>query len=94
MTQNATQNPPQDPEFFTVRVHNYKDDGDRLSPTMHGVYTRATLHEAEAFVDAVVVGAYPDWDFFDAEIVPLHAATIPAVAKAQSINFLPEEMSA
>lgn len=77
-----------DPEFFTVRVHNYKDDPAHDLTSLHGVFTDRA--EAERIANAVSVG----WDFLMAEVVPLQMASIDQIALAQRISHIRPDLPA
>lgn len=69
---------------FAVRVHDFKDDPQAESISLHGPFTDEA--QATEFADAVRA-AYPD--FLVAEVVPFAPATIASVAQTQRIGWVP-----
>lgn len=72
-------------KFFTVAVHNFKDDPYRENITLHGLFTDA--REATLVASQIGDEAYPD--FLTAEVVPVQFGTVDQVAAAHGIDFGP-----
>jgi hypothetical protein len=72
--------------LFTVRVRDFSGDSDVEEVSMHGAFT--VEGEAETFAREVEQ-AYPD--FIEARVVTLYGASVPEVAEAQKIDWLPRQ---
>lgn len=75
-------------EFFTIKVHNYKDDSHGEDATLHGLFTDRV--EAEQVAKTLVPDEYNG--FLSASVEPLHFATIGQVAQEQNIGWVPDNV--
>lgn len=76
-------------EYFTVQVHNFKDDPDRESASLHGLFTDASL---AATVAAVIEQSWSG--FIRATVVPIRIGTVEQVAAAQRISHIESNLPA
>lgn len=75
-------------EFFTVRVHNYKDDLGHDAVSLHGLFTDRGA--AERLARAVSLA----WDFITADVLPIQSSAIAQIAAAQVISHITPDLPA
>lgn len=76
-------------EYFTVQVHNFKDDPERENASLHGLFTDASI---AATVASVIEQSWSG--FIRATVVPIRIGTVEQVAATQAISHIAPDLPA